>query len=118
MLALLTGRRYPIGTSHTRLEVMAHNVKECLQEVDHIRRRLQGVACVGIASDVDRMQVQADWETVRDAVEGFLLIDGNVRILAFERYQLDECIQKHVANHKIKMEKLRCSYSKREDWLL
>ncbi|KAJ9108982.1 hypothetical protein QFC21_000305 [Naganishia friedmannii] len=107
MLALLTGRRYPIGASHTHLEVMAHNVKECLQEVDHIHKHLRGLPRSTAGSDIDRMQAQDDWDTVRDAVEEFLLIDGNARISAFERYQLDECIQKHVANHKVKVEKLR-----------
>ncbi|KAJ9125329.1 hypothetical protein QFC22_000286 [Naganishia vaughanmartiniae] len=108
MLALLTGRRYPIGTSHTHLEVMAHNVKECLQEVDHIHERLRGLPCSSAGNEIDIMQAQDDWDIVRDAVEEFLLVDGNARILAFERYQLDECIQKHVACHKAKMEKLRC----------
>lgn len=65
-------------------------------------------------SDVERMQLESDWQIVLDAITGFLQIDGNSRMLAFKNYKLDDCIKQHVAAHKHKVRNQRCKCLCRE----
>ncbi|KAJ9105934.1 hypothetical protein QFC20_004172 [Naganishia adeliensis] len=109
LLSLLTGRQYPIGTSHKYLDVMAQSAAECVQELRHISHchRSRSRSSVLMDSDVERMQLESDWQIVFDAITGFLQINGNSRMLAFRNYKLDDCIKQHVAAHKHKVRNQR-----------
>lgn len=84
LLSLLTGRKYPIGTTHKELPIMAQAVTECLQEADGIiseRGRRSG-------DDWEFKRDWQDWQYISEAVESFLDIDGERRMQAFERYRV------------------------------
>jgi hypothetical protein len=87
---------------------MAQSAAECLQELRHISRYNRSRSPPNASTDVERMQTESDWQIVLDAVTGFLQIDGNMRIMAFKDYKLDDCIKQHVAAHKHKVRDQRC----------
>lgn len=110
LLSLLTGRQYPIGTSHKYLDVMAQSAAECLEELRHISHCSLSCSRSSITTDTDveRMQLESDWQIVLDGVAGFLHMDGNIRMRAFKNYKLDDCIKQHVAAHKHRVRNQRC----------
>lgn len=91
---------------------MAQAVAECLQELRSIGRNNRVLRQSSpLDTDVENMQTESDWRIVVAAVTDFLQIKSSLRMLAFNKYKLDDSIEQHVAAHKRKVKNQRCKYS-------
>ena len=84
LLSLLTGRKYPIGTSHKSPVIMAQGVKECLIEAD---KMVEDKSYERTGSDLNDTDWD-EWVHVKRTIEGFMEIDGDTRMRNFAAYQV------------------------------
>lgn len=84
LLSLLTGRKYPIGTSHKSPSIMAQGVKECLAEADKVVTDRSYERTGSDLNDDD----WDEWMYVKRTIEGFMRIDGDTRMRNFAEYRV------------------------------
>jgi hypothetical protein len=84
ILSLLTGRKYPIGTSHKSPTIMARGVEECLIEADRSVTQKSYERTGGDLNDAE----WDEWVYVKRTLEGFMRVDGDERMRNFADYQV------------------------------
>ncbi len=102
ILTLLLQLKYPVGTSHKDLEVMARSVRDCLHEVDEL---------YPMPTSEDDSPAAKDWRSFREGLEGFLVIDGLQRMRNFQDYRIGMDVKRSVQEFALAHDKRSCESS-------